>query len=139
MEYSCSLPTDSGDAKEALQGIRTIAVVGLSPKTERPSYQVSRYMQQHGFKIIPIRPGCTELLGEPVYPSLKDYKQPVDMVAIFRRSEAVPEIVDQAIAMRCNVIWMQEGIAHNSAAEKAEKAGIKVVQNRCLLKVHQAL
>ncbi len=137
----CVMPSSSKEGAEALKDIKVIAVVGLSPREERASYRVSKYMQEHGYRIIPVRPGVTEILGEKAYANLVEAGQheAIDMVNIFRKPEAVPEIVDQAISLKAKVVWMQEGIGHPDAAEKAEAAGLKVVQNLCLMKVHQAL
>lgn len=138
MSMSCALPTPSPIAEAALEDIKTIAVVGISPKADRPSHGVAKYLQANGFRIIPIRPGVAELLGEKVYASLSAYGQAVDMVNIFRKPEAVPAIVEEALSIGCKVIWMQEGVCHQEAAQKSEAAGIKVIQNKCVLKVHQA-
>lgn len=138
-EMSCAMPTPSPEAEAKLKDVKTIAVVGVSPKENRPSYGVTKYMQEQGYKIIPIRPGITELFREKVYPSLADYGQQVDMVNIFRKPEAVPAIVEEALQLGCKVIWMQEGICHQEAAAKAEANGVKVVQNKCVLKVHKAM
>lgn len=136
-EPVCGLPTSDLDARVALAGVRTVAVVGLSPNPDRPSHRVASYLKERGFTVIPIRPGAARVLDEPAYPSLTAYGRPVDLVDIFRRSEAVPEIVNEAIRLGCKVIWMQEGISHEPAAAAARAAGLKVVQNRCLLKVHR--
>ena len=121
---------------EALTKFRNIAVVGLSSKTERPSHGVSAYMQQQGYRIIPVNPNEFEVLGEPSYPSLLDVPQPVEIVNVFRRSEFVSEIVDQAIQMKARMIWMQEGVSNAQAAERARDAGLEVVEDRCILKEH---
>ncbi len=131
-EFACTLPTPQPEAVAALAGVHTIAVVGLSPKPERPSHRVARYLQTRGYTIIPIRPGVQEILGEKAFPSLAEYGRPVDLVDVFRRPEAVPEIVEQALRLGCKVIWMQEGVSHEVAAERARAAGMKVVQNLCL-------
>ena len=138
----CEIPlynTDSDEIADILRTSKVIAVVGLSPKPERPSHGVTVYMQAHGYKIIPVNPGQTEILGEICYPSLADVPGPIDIVNIFREPAAVPEIVDQAIAKKAKVIWMQEGIVHNEAAAKARAAGLKVVMNKCLYKEHVQL
>lgn len=111
---------------------RTIAVVGLSPKTNRPSNQVALYLQQAGFRIIPVNPGQTEILGEPCYPDLQSIPEPVDVVDIFRRSEQVEPVVRDAIAINAKVIWMQQGIVNVEAATIAEQAGLTVIMDRCL-------
>ena len=120
-----------------LHSTRTIAVVGLSSKRYRPSYGVAEYLQRSGFRIIPVNPMETEVLGERAYPDLDSVPVPVDLVDIFRRSEFVPEIVDAAIRKGAKGIWMQEGVIHEAAARKAEEAGLFVVMDRCILKDHQ--
>ena len=119
---------------EALTKFRNIAVVGLSSKTERPSHGVSAYMQHQGYHIIPINPNESEVLGERCYPTLLEVREPVEIVNVFRRSEYVPEIVEQAIQMKARMIWMQEGVSHPQAARRAREAGLEVVEDRCILK-----
>jgi uncharacterized protein len=126
-------------AKELLESAKTIAVVGLSNNPDRASYHVSRYMQEHGYKIIPVNPTITEVLGEKSYPSLKDIPEKVDIVDIFRRSQDVPPIVDDAIAIQARGVWMQEGIVDEPSAKKAESAGLKVVMDRCIMVAHARL
>lgn len=118
-------------------------MVGLSDNPLRPSHGVSAYMQSHGYRIIPINPGIQECLGEKAYPSLldippKDVPEKIDIVDIFRRSEYVEEIVDQAIQLKIPAVWMQEEVINEKAAEKARKAGIFVVMDRCILQEHRA-
>lgn len=122
--------------KEILNTYRTIAVVGLSSHTWRPSYSVSRYMQSNGYRIIPVNPRETEVLGEPSYPSLDDVPESFEIVDIFRRPEYVPDIVEAAIRRNARVVWMQEGIVHEAAAELARQAGLEVIMDRCILKDH---
>ena len=122
---------------ELLKKARTIAVVGLSNKPLRPSHGVSLYMQQQGYRIVPVNPHLQSVLGEKAYASLEDVPEKVDIVNIFRRPEFVPEIVDQAIALKVPAIWMQEDVIHEAAAEKARQAGIFVVMDRCILKEHR--
>jgi uncharacterized protein len=124
---------------DLLRSARTIAVVGLSSKRMRASYGVSRYMQDSGYRIIPVNPMETEVLGEKSYASLEDVPEPVDIVDIFRRSEFVPEIVDSAIRIGAGAVWMQEGVVHETAAETARQAGLTVVMDRCILKEHRRL
>ena len=119
---------------QILQEYKTLAVVGLSSKPTRPSHGVSEYMQQHGYRIIPVNPNETEVLGEKVYPTLDEVPEPTEVVVIFRRPECVPEIVDAAIRKGAKVIWMQEGIEHHDAAARARAAGLTVIQDRCILK-----
>ena len=124
---------------EILQASRTIAVVGLSSKRWRPSYGVSEYMQKAGYRIIPVNPQLSEVLGETCYADLESVPERVDIVNIFRRSEMVPEIVDAAIRVGAKTVWMQEGVVHEGAAEKARSAGLDVVMDRCILKEHRRL
>jgi uncharacterized protein len=124
---------------ELLRNSHTIAVVGLSSKRFRPSYGVSEYMQRAGYRIIPVNPHEAEVLGEKCYARLEDIPESVDIVDIFRRSEYVPEIVDAAIRKGAHAIWMQEGVVHEAAAEKAREAGLDVVMDRCILKEHRRL
>jgi len=131
----------AGDAgvdavSDILKSSRTIAVVGLSSKPQRPSYGVSRYMQSAGYRIIPVNPAETEVLGEKAYAQLGDIPERVDLVNIFRKSEMVPEIVDAAIRIGARGVWMQEGVIHPEAAEKARRAGMFVIMNTCILKEH---
>jgi hypothetical protein len=118
---------------------KTIAVVGLSPKPERPSHGVAAYLQSQGYRIIPVNPGHNEILGEKSYPSLKDIPQQVEVVDIFRRSEAVPSIVIDAIAIKARAVWMQDGVINEDAAEQARQAGLLVVMNDCMLRRHRQL
>jgi predicted CoA-binding protein len=123
---------------EVLQRAKTIAVVGLSDSPLRTSHGVSAYMQTHGYRIIPVNPNIEESLGEKAYPTLRDVPQPIDIVNIFRRSEFVEEVVDQAIELKVPMIWMQETVIHEKAAAKARRAGILVVMDSCILKEHRA-
>jgi hypothetical protein len=129
------------EIKEILRNVKTIAVIGISPKEDRPSYIVASYLQSKGYQIIPVRPDGEEILGEKVYHTLSEIPKEigVDVVDIFRRSEDVPPIVAEAIQRRARVVWMQEGVIHQEAAGKAEKAGLKVVMDRCLKKEYQRL
>lgn len=120
-----------------LQRSKTIAVVGLSCNPLRPSHGVSAYLQSHGYQIIPVNPNIAECLGEKAYASLLDVPDTIDIVDIFRRPEFVEEVVDQAIQLKVPAIWMQEEIVHEKAADKARKAGIFVVMDRCILKEHR--
>ncbi len=122
-----------------LKNYRVVAVVGASPKPERPSYQVAQYLQNHGYRVVPVNPGCKEILGEKCYPGLKDIPFPVEVVDIFRQVDAIPAIVDDAIAVGAKAIWMQLGLEEPQAAQKAEKAGLQVVMNRCMKIDHAAL
>lgn len=124
---------------EILRIGRTIAVVGLSAKRYRPSYGVAEYMQRAGYRIIPVNPHETEVLGEKCYPDIESVPEPIDIVDIFRRSEFVPEIVEAAIRKGAKAIWMQEGVIHEEAARRAKEAGLEVVMDRCILKYHRRL
>jgi predicted CoA-binding protein len=120
---------------------RTIAVVGLSPKPHRASFNVARYMQANGYRIIPVNPNVAEVLGEKSYPTLLEAAQheAIDLVNCFRNSEDIPPIVDEAIAIGAKAVWMQLGVAHPAAAAKAEGAGLLVVQDKCLKLEHARL
>jgi predicted CoA-binding protein len=123
---------------ELLSRIKTIAVVGQSDNSMRPSYGVSAYMQAQGYKIIPVNPHISDALGETAYPSLFDVPTKIDLVDVFRRPEYVDEIVEQAIQLKIPAIWLQEDVINEQAAEKARQAGIFVVMDRCILKEHRA-
>jgi predicted CoA-binding protein len=131
-----SSPTDP--INDLLKQAKTIAVVGLSNRPLRPSHGVSAYMQTQGYRIIPVNPEIKGALGEKAYPSLRDVPEKIDIVNIFRRPEFVGEVVDQAIQLKIPAIWMQEEVINEAAAEKARKAGIFVVMDRCILKEHKA-
>jgi predicted CoA-binding protein len=124
---------------ELLNSARTIAVVGLSSNPMRPSNGVSAYMQRAGYRIIPVNPNETEVLGEKSYPRLEEVPEKIDIVDIFRRSEAVPEIVESAIKIGAKAVWMQEDVIHEAAAERGRSAGLEVVMDRCILKEHRKL
>lgn len=127
----------SDEIGELLKRIKTIAVVGLSDSPLRPSYGVSAYMQSHGYKIIPVNPSIKGSLGEKAVGSLAEIEEKIDMVDVFRRSEYVPDLVDEAIRLKVPAIWLQEDVIHEEAAEKARKAGIFVVMDKCVLKEHR--
>ncbi|MEM7303897.1 MAG: CoA-binding protein [Pseudomonadota bacterium] len=120
--------------RELLEQTNTIAVVGLSPKPERPSHYIARYLQEASYRVVPVRPAIKELLGEPVYPTINDIPFAIDLVNVFRASQHVPEIVDQCIESGINAIWLQEGIIHNEAAERAHSAGISIIMDKCIYK-----
>jgi uncharacterized protein len=121
---------------QILRSSSTIAVVGLSSKKFRPSYGVSEYLKSAGYRIIPVNPGEAEVLGERAYSRLEEIPERVDIVDIFRRSEFVPEIVESAIRIGAKGIWMQEGVIHSEAAERARSAGLFVIMDSCILKEH---
>jgi predicted CoA-binding protein len=122
--------------EKIIKDFKTIAVVGLSDKPDRPSYGVAAYLQSKGYRIIPVNPHITEVLGEKSYPDLKSIPDDIDVVDIFRRSEDVPPIVDEAIEIGAKAVWMQEGVIDENAALKASENGLQVVMNRCMLKEH---
>jgi predicted CoA-binding protein len=129
-------PSDE-QIKEILQKYKKVAVVGLSPDETRPSNVVARCLPGKGFKIIPVNPNENEILGEKAYPNLSAIAEKVEIVDIFRRSDQVPPIVDEAIEIGAKVIWMQEGVINHPAALKASENGIAVVMNRCMLKEYR--
>ncbi|MGC2107892.1 MAG: CoA-binding protein [Candidatus Korobacteraceae bacterium] len=129
--------TEADRITELLKTARTIAVVGLTDTPMRPSYGVSHYMQSQGYRIIPVNPNITEWEGERAYASLLDVPEKIDIVNVFRRSDAVPEVVEQAIQIKAPVVWMQEGVIHEQAAEKARQQGIFVIMDLCILKEHR--
>ncbi|MGA2902823.1 MAG: CoA-binding protein [Candidatus Korobacteraceae bacterium] len=128
--------TEAERITDLLKTAKTIAVVGLTDSPLRPSYGVSHYMRSQGYRIIPVNPNITDWIGEKAYPSLLAVPEKIDIVNVFRRSDAVPEVVQQAIQVKAPVIWMQEGVIHEQAAEKARQAGIFVVMDLCILKEH---
>jgi uncharacterized protein len=123
---------DSDTLRRILRRSRTIAVVGLSAQWHRPSYFAAEYMQEHGYRVIPVNPGYPEILGEKCYKSLRDIPEKVDIVDCFRRSAEIPAIADDAIAIGALVLWMQLGVENGDARRKAEAAGLEVVENRCV-------
>ena len=122
---------------EILSSCRTIAVIGLSGKRHRPSFGVSEYMQRAGYRIIPVNPHETQVLGEKSYARLEDVPEKVDLVNIFRRSEHAGAVVDSAIRIGARAVWMQEGVEDPEAAERARRAGLLVVMDHCTLKEHR--
>ena len=132
-------PLTPEEIKAVLQDYRVVAVVGLSPKPERPSFQVARYLKEHGYRIVPVNPGQKVILGEKCYPRLSDIPFPVEVVDIFRNVEAIPAIVDEAIAIGARVVWMQQGLTEPAAARKAREAGLQAVMDRCIKIDHAQL
>jgi hypothetical protein len=122
------------DIKALLKRVKTIAVVGLSPKPDRPSFGVAQAMQRFGYRIVPVRPALAEALGEKAYAKLADIPFPVDLVNVFREAAAIPGVVEETLAIGAPAIWIQEGIVHEDAAEKARAAGLTVVMDRCIWK-----
>ncbi len=119
--------------------MHTIAVVGLSPKEDRPSIDVARYLLDHGYKIIPVNPGQDEILGHKCYPNLSAIPEPVDLVDVFRRPEHCPPIAEQAVAISAKALWLQLGIVNDDAARIASNAGLLVVMDRCIKIEHARL
>lgn len=115
-----------------LKKVKTIAVVGLSPNAARPSYGVAKSMQEFGFRVIPVHPAAKEILGEKVYPTLKDIPEPVDLVDVFRSAEFIDGVVDECLALGVEAIWIQEGIVNEPAAARAQAGGMSVVMDRCI-------
>lgn len=134
-----SLLTQDFEIREILAHARRIAVIGLSSKSERPSYGVAAAMQAEGYQMVPVNPNERQVLGENAFPDLRHVTGMVDMVDVFRAPEHVPEIVDACIERGVRVLWLQEGVVHESAAQKATDAGIDVVMDRCMLKEYRRL
>ncbi len=134
-----ALQTEAPDKKTILEQVKVLAVVGLSRRESRPGYYVPAYMHAAGYRIIPVNPYLEQALGEKAYPDLVSIPEPVDMVVIFRRSEDVPPVVDEAIEIGAKVVWMQLGIINEEAATKARAAGLQVVMNSCIKIDHQRL
>lgn len=139
----CEFPTVNSnmqEIKEIFDNVKTIAVLGLSPNSEKDSHRVAAYLQQHGYKIVPVYPKEDEILGEKVYRSLKEIPFKVDMVNIFRKPDALDPIADACIERGdIDVFWAQKGIVNNAAAQKAQDAGMKIVQNQCAMVDHRNL
>jgi uncharacterized protein len=137
------MTSQTDDITHILKTYRTVAVVGLSPKPHRDSYEVAEYMQRQGWRIIPVNPAAqvTEILGEKVYPNLIEAAkhEKIDVVDVFRKSEDVPPVADEAVAIGASALWLQLGIEHPASAGKARTAGLRVVQNKCLLVEHRRL
>ncbi|MBN2223365.1 MAG: CoA-binding protein [Deltaproteobacteria bacterium] len=145
MAEQCEIPAgnpDSPEIDEVLKTVKTIAVVGLSPKEDRPSYRVASYLQAQGYRIVPVRPAADQILGERVYGDLSEIPDDItiDMVDIFRRPDEVMPIVEAAIARGdVKAVWMQEGIVNNAAREAALAKGLSVVMDRCAMKEHRRM
>jgi predicted CoA-binding protein len=131
--------TDIPTLRRILHDNRVIAVVGLSANWHRPSNFAAKYLQEHGYRVIPVNPAYPEVLGERCYPDLESLREPVDVVEIFRRSDHVPPLVDAAIAIGARVVWMQIGVVHEAAAAQARAAGLDVVMDRCMKIEHARL
>ncbi len=130
---------NNNELKDILVSTKTVASVGLSSNPEKESYSVVAYLQEQGYRIIPVNPTATEILGEKVYPDLASVPVHVDVVQVFRRPEDVPPVVDEAIKIGAKVVWMQVGIEHEEAAHKARAAGLQVVMNACMRVAHRML
>jgi hypothetical protein len=137
-EASDSNP-ESDQIKDILKKVKKIAIVGLSPKKERESNLVARYLLKQGYEIVPVNPGQKEILGQICFKALKDIPFQIDLVDLFLNPTRVPPVVDQAIEIGVGVIWMQLGIVHNEAAEKAKEAGITVIMNRCIKQEYEKM
>lgn len=129
----------TSDIKQLLQNCRHIAVVGLSPKPDRPSHQVARAMQEFGYHIIPVRPATAEVLGEKAYASLEAVEGPIDLVDVFLNPSRLEPIIDACIALKIPAIWLQEGVINEAAALRARAAGIQVIMDSCIYKVYETL
>jgi predicted CoA-binding protein len=139
-DQGCELPTTNAttdEVRQILKRAKVIAVVGLSDKPDRDSHRVAAYLQQQGYRIIPVNPALTEVLGEKAYPTLREVPEKIDVVDVFRKADAVPAIVEDAIAVGAKAVWLQDGIVHNAAAERARAAGLLVVQSKCMLREHR--
>lgn len=135
------MPPSDSEIQTLLEEASRIAVVGLSPRPERPSHSVAGYLQSVGYTIIPVHPSGGTILGERVYPDLRAARNagPIDLVNIFRRSSTIPGLVEACVAVRPTLVWMQVGVVHEESARQIEEAGIPVVMNRCLAVAHQQL
>ena len=130
---------DPETIRRVLLGSKTIAVVGASPKPERDSYQIAKYLIDKGYDVIPVNPGQSEVLGRKCYPDVKSIPKKVDIVDVFRAPEHIPPIADDAVAAKAECLWLQSGIAHEEAAKKASDAGLYVIQDRCIATMHRTL
>jgi predicted CoA-binding protein len=141
-EEMCELPAfrvSDEEARKVMDRYKTIAVVGLSSNPEKPSHFVPKYLKEHGYTIVPVNPTAKgDILGEKVYAGLKEIPRKVEVVEIFRPPKDVPPIVEDAIAIGAKVVWMQEEIVNNAAAERARAAGLTVIMDKCMMKVHHA-
>jgi len=127
------------EIRALLERVQRIAVVGLSPKTDRPSYKVAAAMQRFGYRIIPVRPMAKEILGQPAYPDLASVPDKIDLVDVFRAPEQVGEVVDACLALQLPAIWLQEGVVNEAAAQRAQAGGLMVVMDRCVYREYVRL
>ena len=125
--------------KEILLSAKTVASVGLSSNQQKESFGIASYLKEQGYRIIPVNPTANEILGEKAYPDLSSIPEKVDVVQVFRKPEDVPPVVDEAIKIGAKVVWMQEGITHEEAAQKAREAGLQVVMDACMRGTHRRL
>ena len=132
-------PPSAGELRQILTESKTVAVVGISDKTDRDNHTVPAYLKEHGYRIIPVNPKLDSVLGEKAYPDLKSVPEPVDVVDIFRRSEFVPDIVEDAIAIGAKTVWMQVGVVNEEAAARAQEAGLNAVMDMCMRATHRLL
>ena len=132
LSTTVEIQASAAEITEILHNYRVVAVVGLSDKPDRPSYRVAQYLKEHGYRIVPVNPVRQEILGEKCYATLRDIPFPVEIVDIFRQVDAIPKIVDDAIAVGAKVVWMQQGLVEPESAAKAKQAGLQVVMDRCL-------
>jgi hypothetical protein len=142
MSFPCKIQDISAtdaDLECILGNAKNVAVVGLSPKEDSASQEVAKYLLEQGFRIFPVNPNCDEVLGQKCYPDLKSIPEHVDVVDIFRKPEAIPAIVEEAVQIRADNIWMQLGLEHEEAALKARNSGLNVVMNRCMKQQHKRL
>jgi len=131
--------TKDSELKKILTDARVVASVGVSSNAEKPSYWIFYYLKQHGYQMIPVNPTAAEIHGLKVYPDLASVPAKVDVVQVFRRSEDVPSVVEEAVKIGAPVVWMQKGIVNHEAAKRAEAAGLKVVMDRCMMETHERL
>ena len=127
------------EIQEFFKTFKKIAVVGLSPKEERASYKVAKYLLDHGFEVVGVRPGGGEILGVPVYESIADLPEDIEVIDVFRASDHVPPIAEATIAKGAKVLWLQEGVTHKESEEKAKQAGLLVFSDVCIKKEHEKL
>lgn len=142
MTSECEFPKHNATSEEIhsiLKAAKTIAVVGLSPKEDRPSHTIALYLKDQGYRVIGVNPGVSEIFGEKVYKSVAEIPEEIDIVDIFLRRENIRPVVEDAIKKKAKVVWMQLGIVNNAAADVARAAGLKVVMNKCIFTEHRAM
>lgn len=136
---ACGVRSEPGDVDVVgrILALKTVAVVGCSPKPERPGHYVAAYLKEQGYRVVPVNPGHKELLGETCYPTLSDIPFPVDVVDVFRNPEVVEPVIDEAIKIKAKALWLQDGITHPEGESRARQAGLLVVSNDCILRQHR--